>query len=170
MEPKFVNIENDLKSSGGFLQNNVDRDILNKALTLLSSEKITKHYNHWVIGHMAEGIFHTGEFEVKWHKIIEGEGSPPKLESDLKRSIQTITILVKGKHEVFFPDYDNLPILKKPFDSVYWKRDLRHGYIAHEKSTVLTIRWPSEPKEILDEGDKKFIGDFIDLLDGNNNS
>ena len=60
---------------------------------------------------------------------------------------KTISILIKGKFLLIFPEENKEIVLEKQGDFVFWDSKVYHGSEALEDSTVLTIRWPSIPND-----------------------
>ncbi len=98
----------------------------------------------WVMGHFMESNspFKTSDFEVKWglhHKDDSKDSSGTNTKS------KTLSVLIRGKISLKFSNEEI--ILDKEGDYVYWGGGISHTWLALEESLILTIRWPSIPKD-----------------------
>ena len=76
---------------------------------------------------------------MKWWEAPGGskkDGEPTAEEED-----KTITILVRGKHRLFFPDTNEEFILSKEGDYVFWEPGIRHTWEALDDNLTITFRW-----------------------------
>jgi hypothetical protein len=97
----------------------------------------------WLIGHFIEpekGLFFDERVEIKWgtHKAGEKKGFWTK-----SSSAKTLSILIKGKFVMSFPDRDC--VLEKEGDYVVFDTEMAHAWHALEDSVSITVRWPSIP-------------------------
>jgi len=89
---------------------------------------------------MDGGPFKNDDFEVKWGVHPKGD---KKDIAGMNIKAKTLSILIKGKFLVSFPDDGEEVILGNQGDYVYFENGIYHGSEALEDSVVLTIRWPS---------------------------
>lgn len=97
----------------------------------------------WFIGHFLEkgSNFFSEEFEVKWYHHPKGDIKNPPGRNKLAK---TITILIKGKFMVRYPEENTTEVLlSKQGDYVFHDAGVLHISEALEDSVMLTIRWPS---------------------------
>jgi len=98
----------------------------------------------WFIGHFIEkgSVFNSNDFEVKWGNHRKGCGrSVPALNTSAK----TISILIKGKLAIRFPEKNKEIILSKIGDFSFHNAGIYHTSEALDDTVVITIRWPSVP-------------------------
>jgi hypothetical protein len=102
----------------------------------------------WFIGHFINknSIFYNNEFEVRWalHKKGEKKKFPAKT-----KTAKTISILIKGKFLIKFPKNNENIVLSNQGDYVFWDSNVYHSSEALVDSTILTIRWPSLPNDLI---------------------
>ena len=96
----------------------------------------------WFIGHFVEdeSVFKTDDFEIRWTFHPKGD-KKPQIAANMKA--KTVSVLIKGKFVLIYPDQKKEVILSKPGDFVYHDAKVYHGSEALEDSIMLTIRWPS---------------------------
>lgn len=103
----------------------------------------------WFFGcldnHTVPYPWHYEKMQMKWYKAKENELKSGEAKTD-ERNI-TITILIEGKHEVFFPDEekDRYRTMEEPGDYVSFRSGIKHTWKAgNGGSTTLTLRFPDE--------------------------
>ncbi len=106
--------------------------------------------SHWFFGHFMDEIpeFKSSDFELKWGKHKAGD---KKAGIGSNTKARTLTILIRGKIRITFPDNKKECLLEKEGDFAYWESGIKHSWEALEDSVALTVRWPSLP------GDQKSI-------------
>lgn len=87
----------------------------------------------------------TVALEVKWTTHTAGESR-----SQWAKNLQatTLSILIRGRFRVQFRDRD--VVLVQEGDYVLWLPQVPHYWVAEENSTILTIRWPSQPQDSIE--------------------
>ncbi len=98
----------------------------------------------WFVGgslHKSLGLRHTYDVELKWSTHAAGEARP---EWVTKETRTTVTILISGTYEVMFRDRS--VTLCKQGDFVMWGKGQDHKGRAVKDSVLLTVRWPSIPR------------------------
>lgn len=95
----------------------------------------------WFLGHFitpTDDPRSTHDLEVKWGIHKAGD-----CRSEWAANIHatTISILIKGRFCLLFPDQDVL--LEQVGDYALWCSGIAHTWVAEEDSTILTVRWPS---------------------------
>jgi hypothetical protein len=105
---------------------------------------VKKNGDLWVMGHFVEedSPFHTKDLEIKWglHHAGESKGS---IGTNTKS--KTLTILIRGKVSLKFPEQNREIILEKEGDYVYYDKGVSHNWSVLEESLTIAIRWPSIP-------------------------
>jgi hypothetical protein len=106
--------------------------------------------NHkgWFIGHFLEECSprHSRDVEIKW-------GTHPKNETNegfaANRTAHSLSILISGKFRLIFQVDDRAEevLLEKPGDFALWNPGVPHNWKAEEDTIILTVRWPSLPKD-----------------------
>lgn len=95
----------------------------------------------WLIGHFIEpqkGLLFNEDVEIKWGTVKAGEEKSFWVKST---HAKTISILIKGKFIISFPDCEY--VLEKEGDYVLWGTEIAHTWKALEDSVLITVRWPS---------------------------
>lgn len=98
-------------------------------------------FRGWFLGQFVPeqlGLRATDQVEVKWGVHEAGER---QAEWSLNRTATTISILLRGRDRISFPDGDVL--LEREGDYVIWGPGVPHRWHALAHSVVLTVRWPS---------------------------
>ena len=85
--------------------------------------------------------------EVKWgiHKKGEANGG-----FATNRQSKTMSVLIQGNFQLTFKKEDGKPEnikLTRPGDFALWDFGVPHNWVALEDTTILTVRWPSIPKD-----------------------
>ncbi len=97
----------------------------------------------WLLGHFVtptDDPRYTPMLEVKWAVHKAGDN---RKEWAMNVEATTLSILVKGRFRLHFPEEDVL--LSGEGDYVLWPPGMPHCWLAESDSTVVTIRWPSRP-------------------------
>jgi len=106
----------------------------------------------WFVGGSLDeslGLRHTYDVEMKWSVVKAGEGHAEWVTAETRK---TVAILISGTYEVQFRE--RTVTLAKQGDFVMWGRGCDHRGKAVADSIVLTVRWPSIPR---DAPNKKFL-------------
>lgn len=99
----------------------------------------------WFLGHFVtpqDDPRQTAALEVKWGVHQAGDHRP---EWEANVEATTLTILIRGRFRLQLPEQELL--LSREGDYVLWPPGTFHSWSAEETSTVLTIRWPSQPED-----------------------
>ncbi len=102
----------------------------------------------WFLGHFitpSDDPRSTPTVEVKWGVHQAGDGR-----SQWATNVEatTLSILIKGRFRLQFPEQEIL--LSSEGDYGLWLPGVPHSWCAEEESTILTVRWPSKPKDSLE--------------------
>jgi hypothetical protein len=103
-----------------------------------------KHHAGWFIGHFVDESTpqHTEDIELKYTFNPTGSQNEGFVANRMSRSL---AILISGKHLL---DFGNTSILlERPGDYAIWSAGVGHTWTSMEDSTLLTVRWPSIPKD-----------------------
>lgn len=114
---------------------------LDRSYEVGNAGRESQPFRGWLAGGFVPdhfGLRATNQLEVKWGQHLAGEG---QAEWTLNRTATTISILLRGRDMVSFPDGDVL--LEHEGDYVAWGPGVPHRWHALADSVVLTIRWPS---------------------------
>lgn len=99
----------------------------------------------WFIGHfMDEGPLKTENFELKWGKHKKGEKDTGGTEY---KKAKTVGILIYGKFKFDFPSGNKTITLSKEGDYCFYDSGIAHNWEVLEDCLILSIRWPSLPKD-----------------------
>jgi hypothetical protein len=102
----------------------------------------------WVLGQFIESqsLFHSTDVEIKWGVHKKGE----KI-STSKANVQakSIAILLSGKININFTETNKSAVLENEGDFAIWNSGIFHNYEFIEDTTVITIRWPSIPNDVI---------------------
>lgn len=99
-------------------------------------------YRGWFLGYFVtppEDVRSTSAVELKWTTHPAGD---TRSSWALNQEATTISILIRGRFWVQFPDGDIL--LSQEGDYVLWQPGVPHCWRAEETSTILTVRYPSK--------------------------
>jgi hypothetical protein len=88
------------------------------------------------------GLRHTYDVELKWSTHSAGEEHPEWVTAETRT---TVAILISGKYEVMFRHRS--VELSRQGDFVMWGQGTDHKGRALEDAVILTVRWPSIPRE-----------------------
>lgn len=94
----------------------------------------------WWVGHFKgiESGRYSRDVETKWSTH---EAGAKHREWVLNRVATSMAILVQGKHRLEFEG--TFVMLENVGDYVIWGAGIKHSWTALDRSTVLTVRWPS---------------------------
>jgi hypothetical protein len=99
----------------------------------------------WIMGNFPNRPlpypFSNKQFEIKWAEQEKGE-KKSGAKSDGRR--QTLTILVRGKHSVEFPESQKRFLLKREGDYVFFEPGVLHSWEAIQDNLTITIRWSAK--------------------------
>lgn len=100
----------------------------------------------WWVGHFhgIESGRYSRDVETKW---ATHEAGAKHGEWVLNRAATSMAVLVQGKHRLEFEE--TFVVLENVGDYVIWGAGIKHSWTALDKSTVLTMRWPSIPEDQL---------------------
>lgn len=102
----------------------------------------------WFLGHFVtppDDPRSSSILEVKWSDHKAGDGRP---EWAMNIEATTLSILIRGRFCLQFPEQEFL--LSREGDYVLWSPGVSHCWSAEFDSTVLTIRWPSMPRDSIE--------------------
>jgi hypothetical protein len=104
----------------------------------------------WFIGSFLDksSLLSNNDLEIKWGVHKKGE-LYDKIRA-VKHS-KSLSILIRGKIGIDFPDLNKKIILKKEGDYLYWSEKTFHTSKILEDSLVLTIRWPSLKDNLIEK-------------------
>lgn len=97
----------------------------------------------WLLGHfMSEDtpVLRTTDVEVKWGVHPAGHARAGWTTGETRT---TMAFLVEGRFRLDLVGGSH--VLGRRGDYVVWGPGIEHSWQAEEDSTVLTIRWPSDP-------------------------
>jgi hypothetical protein len=98
----------------------------------------------WVLGHFmdSDSPLKTQNCELKWGIHKKGEKKEGVGTNDKEDSL---AILIKGKFRMKLSKGD--VVLEKEGDFVFYGSGLPHSWYVEEDCLLLTLRWPSLPKD-----------------------
>lgn len=102
--------------------------------------------NGWFVGGSISndlGLRHNHDVELKWSQHKAGDIHADWVTAETRT---TVAILISGKYEVIFRKKS--VVLAKQGDFVMWGKGYDHKGRALENSVVLTVRWPSIPRQM----------------------
>src|SRR5437764_10896536 len=103
----------------------------------------------WFIGHFIadDPLRKTADVEVKWGIHPKGQKNHGGFLSN--RTAKTMSVLVSGNFRLWFRDGDTVEQidLDAPGKYALWMPGVPHDWEALQDSVVLTVRWPSLPKD-----------------------
>lgn len=102
----------------------------------------------WFMGHFIseKSFFHNKDFEIRCANHKKGDKKENTVANIKSKSI---SILINGKCVIRFPQQNKEIILSKQGDFVFWNSKVYHNSEVLEDSTILTIRWPSIPDDVI---------------------
>ena len=87
-------------------------------------------------------FFKTDDLEIKWAVHAKGYAKPGLI---AKKTVKTITVLIRGKFVVRFPEINKKVVLSKMGDYLaYDASEVSHISESPEDSVVIVVRWPSK--------------------------
>jgi hypothetical protein len=101
----------------------------------------------WFVGHFidrAAGPAATNTIEVKWGVHTAGE---TKAIEGVNQTATTLSLLVSGRFHLEFPSHRCSVTLDHPGDYAVWSPGVSHRWRVVEDAVVVTVRWPSLPKD-----------------------
>jgi hypothetical protein len=104
-------------------------------------------WHGWFMGHFVDSdpALATSAVEVKWGVHAEGDS---RTQWSTNRAATTVSILIHGRFRLYFPDREVL--LAQEGDYALWLPGVSHNWVAEASSTVLTVRYPSIPGDIME--------------------
>ena len=95
----------------------------------------------WFLGYfMDDPNLRTNDLELQ---CIEMDKGYSKESTKLNPKVKTVTVLVKGKFELRFPEEGKTVVLEKEGDFATYDLRSKHVGTALERTTILCVRWPS---------------------------
>ena len=122
-----------------------------------NAQQDTVPFHGWLLGHFVperDQLRHSDDIEIKWGVHRKGAGDRSWTAS---RSATTISILVSGIDEIELPHQKF--VLSVPGDYLIWDPGMPHRWRAVEDCTVVTVRWPSAPDDLVEVSDE-----LVDLI------
>jgi len=99
----------------------------------------------WVLGHFTKiPELNTQDLEVQFVKL---QASSEKNGISKQKKAKTLSLLVSGKMEIYFKD--ETVRLEKEGDFVIFDKGVDHSWKVLEDSTILSVRWPSLPGDVV---------------------
>jgi hypothetical protein len=98
-------------------------------------------YGGWLVGHFrppAKGPRSTRDLEVKWFEHPAGDRRAAPVTAETRT---TLVLLVDGRFRLRL-GADEV-VLAERGDYAVWGPGVGHTWEAEERSTVITVRWPS---------------------------
>ena len=98
----------------------------------------------WLIGHFMDpgSIRHSGSVEVKWAFHPKGE---ERAEWVTGETCTTLLVLISGTFQIDLSE--GARALVDQGDYAMWGPGVDHSWRALEDSVVVTVRWPSGPRD-----------------------
>lgn len=95
----------------------------------------------WLLGHfMADETRNTDTLEIKWGVHPAGQRRDGWTTGEQRT---TLLLLVSGRFRLDLPHRSIT--LQRQGDYVVWGKGTDHCWQAEDDSTVITVRWPSQP-------------------------
>lgn len=117
-----------------------------------TDEVARKQNGGWFVGHFidAGGLRQSGDVEVKWGIHRAGDRNPGGFVAN--KSAKSMSVMVAGHFRLHFrdaahPDANQVVDLDCAGSYVVWDKGVEHDWEAVTDCTVLTVRWPSVPKD-----------------------
>ncbi|HVT83438.1 MAG TPA: signal peptidase I [Phycisphaerae bacterium] len=103
-------------------------------------------YRGWFVGHFVRGLGQTSDVEIKWGVHPKGQQNGSFATNARAHSL---SVLVSGRFRIIFESGGEREevMLEKAGDFALWKPGVPHDWVAEEDSVVLTVRWPSIPRD-----------------------
>ena len=106
----------------------------------------------WFVGHFIDDdkLSRTQDIEVKWGVHAAGESNR---QFSTNQTAKTMSVLIRGKFHITFQDGESTQdvLLEREGDYVLWDAGVAHNWVAKDETVILTIRWPSIPKDQVGE-------------------
>jgi hypothetical protein len=106
----------------------------------------------WFVGHFlaAGDPRRTGDVEVKWGVHPAGDRNRGGFVAN--QTARTLSVVLAGRFRIRFRDPDRPTVaevveLDRPGRYALWDRGVEHDWEAVTDCTVLTVRWPSVPRD-----------------------
>jgi len=105
-----------------------------------------KPYRGWFMGHFVRGPGQSDDVEVKWGVHPQGDRNGGFASN---ARAHTLSILISGRFRIVFENGSAREeiMLEKEGDFAMWEPGVAHDWEAEADSIVLTVRWPSIPKD-----------------------
>lgn len=102
----------------------------------------------WFLGHFMDNssLLHSQDIEMKWGVHQKGESFHTVRAN---KTAKTIAILISGNVSLSFPDENKTILLDQAGDFTMWNAGVFHVVEILEDSTLLTVRWPSVPDDVI---------------------
>lgn len=104
--------------------------------------------NGWFVGHFIESdsLCRTCDVEIKWALHSAGD---KKMSPGVNETAKTISVLIRGRFRLLFDEGGNMNevLLCREGDYALWDAGVAHSWVTEEDSVILTVRWPSVPKD-----------------------
>ena len=113
-------------------------------MNLLKSNAYTrgKLKNGWFLGHfMEDKNLCDNDLEMQMIHLKKGF---VKESTRINKKVKALTILIKGRFEISFPEENESFVLEKSGDFIKFDLSSRHIGRAIKSSTILTTKWPSK--------------------------
>lgn len=117
-----------------------------------AADPTTRGRGGWFVGHFlpAGDLAHSGDVEVKWGVHPAGDRNAGGFAAN--RTARTLSVLVAGRFRLRFrdpadPSAVETVELAEAGDYALWDRGVEHDWEAVADSVVLTVRWPSVPRD-----------------------
>ncbi|MET7638753.1 signal peptidase I [Streptomyces sp. NPDC005438] len=103
----------------------------------------------WLLGHFKPPgeVRHSEDVEIKWCDHPPGDERAEWVTGEKRTAL---LVLVSGRFRVELPGRSVL--LERQGDYVVWGPGVDHSWYAEERSTVMTVRWPSVAGYAVGEG------------------
>lgn len=108
----------------------------------------------WFLGHFIQpedDPRFTAAVELKWVTYAAGEA---RSQWALNREATSLSLLVQGRFRIQFPEGD--VVLSQVGDYALWLPGIPHCWRAEAASTILTVRYPSEPGDSVEQVQEGF--------------
>lgn len=114
-----------------------------------NAAELGKGKGGWFIGHFIteDALRKTSDVEVKWGVHARGEKNEGFAAN---KTAHTMSVLISGRfHMTFRRDGQGSQevTLANPGDFALWLPGVEHNWEAVEPTVILTVRWPSAPKD-----------------------
>ncbi len=109
----------------------------------LAELKVAPINSAWKLGYFVNPPhpFHNEGFELKWSHTLGGQSKPGGAGKNI--TAYTLTILIRGKFKISFPDMAEEYIMTKEGEYLYFPPGVSHDWVCVEDALTVTLRWPS---------------------------